>query len=266
MKTIISYIAFFIVLLSITACNKVIDLKLDNEDGKLVIEGNITNVPGPQVIKLSSNVSFSSTNTYPPVTGVQVSVSDQNGNNYTFKEAPAGTYTASQLTSVAGNTYTMTVVSNSKTYKASSVMPNFVALDSVVSAKNDFDSKNNKKKITVYYQDQAGIANQYRFVMYVNGVQVKSVFANDDEFTDGNHVSYDLNQDDIDIYPGDKVTVEMQCIDKPVYTYWFTLMQQGFNGPGGSVTPSNPPNNITPTVLGYFSAHTTQTVTITVKP
>jgi hypothetical protein len=57
----------------------------------------------------------------------------------------------------------------------------------------------------------------------------------------------------------------MQCIDKPVYTYWFTLMQQGDNGPGGGVTPADPPSNITPTVLGYFSAHTTQSKTIVVK-
>jgi hypothetical protein len=265
MKTIIPYISALMVLATIASCTKVVDLNLGNEAGKLVIEANVTNVPGPQVIKLSNNVSFSSTNTYPPVTGAQVTVSDQNGNSYAFKETTAGTYTASQLAGVAGNTYTMNVVSNGTSYKANSVMPDFVALDSVVSAKNDFDSGNNKKKITVYYQDTKGVVNQYRFVMYVNGVQVKNVFVNNDDFTDGNSVAFDLIQDDIDVYPGDKVTVEMQCIDKPVYTYWFTLEQQGFGGPGGGVTPSNPPNNITPNVLGYFSAHTTQTTTITVK-
>ncbi|HEX3384292.1 MAG TPA: DUF4249 domain-containing protein, partial [Mucilaginibacter sp.] len=60
-------------------------------------------------------------------------------------------------------------------------------------------------------------------------------------------------------------SVEMQCIDKPIYTYWYSLMQLQVNNPGGQVAPSNPPTNISPTTLGYFSAHTTQTMTLVVK-
>ncbi|WP_183560386.1 DUF4249 domain-containing protein [Mucilaginibacter sp. SP1R1] len=265
MKAIFLFIIFFSSALLLTSCNKVIDLNLGNQAGQLVIEGNITNVSGPQSIKLSSNVSFSSTNTYPPVTGAQVTVTDQTGNSFTCAEGPAGTYVIGQLAGETDNTYTMHVVTNGKTYTASSIMPVFVPIDSVTSAKSEFDSGKNKRKITVHYHDPAGIANQYNFLMYVNGVQVKRVLANNDDFTDGNTVDFDLREDDIDIYPGDKVTVEMQCIDKTIYTYWFTLMQQGFNGPGGGVTPSNPPNNISPTALGYFSAHTTQSVSIVVK-
>ncbi|MBB6273838.1 hypothetical protein HDF26_004311 [Pedobacter cryoconitis] len=74
-----------------------------------------------------------------------------------------------------------------------------------------------------------------------------------------------IRQQDIDIYANDKVTVELQCIDKPVYTYWLTLMQQGNPGPGGGVTPCNPPTNISPETLGYFSAHKTQTISIIAK-
>jgi hypothetical protein len=150
-------------------------------------------------------------------------------------------------------------------------MPAPVALDSLTSKDDEFNTSKHKKVITVYYQDPVGVANQYRFVMYVNGVQVKNVYAFNDQFNDGRNVSIDLREDDSDnstdkgIFAGDKVTVEMQCVDKPIYTYWYTLMQQGNNGPGGGVTPSNPPNNISPTTLGYFSAHTTQTKTIVVK-
>jgi hypothetical protein len=265
MKTIYTYLTLLFLLPVITSCTKVINLNLGNNTGQLVIEGNITNVNGPQIVKLTNNVPFSNTNTYPPVTGAKVTVSDQAGNNYPFIENPAGTYTATQLSGIAGNKYTMTVLTNGQTYTASSVMPALVALDSVTAENNDFNSSNNRKKITVHYQDPAGVANQYRFVMYVNNVQVNTVFATNDSFTDGNNVSFDLREDDIDVYPGDTVTVEMQCIDKTIYTYWFTLIQQGQNSAGGGVTPSNPPNNITPTAFGYFSAHTTQTKTITVK-
>jgi hypothetical protein len=265
MKSTLVYILSFFILLFATSCEKVIDLKLGNETGKLVIEGVITHGKGPQYIKLSTNVAVSNSNTYPPVTGAQVAVDDQAGNTYTFTEESPGVYSIKQLLTKAGNVLTMHVLTNGKNYTASSTMPALVGLGSITSAKNDFDSDHDKKKITVHYKDPPNVVNQYRFILCVNDVQVKRVFANNDEFTNGNAANFDLLQDDIDIYPGDKVKVEMQCIDKTVYTYWFTLMQQEFNGPGSGITPSDPPNNITPQALGYFSAQTSQSKTLTVK-
>jgi Domain of unknown function (DUF4249) len=258
-------------LLAFVSCTKVIDLKLGNNTGELVIEGNITNTAGPQVIKLSTNVPFSNTNTYPPVAGAMVSVSDQAGSTYPFTEGPPGTYSNSQLTGIPGNTYTMTVTANGKTYTATSVMPGVVNLDSLTSKNEVIQTSDHKKVVTVYYQDPTGAANQYRFVLYVNNVQANDIYAFNDQFNDGRYVSIDLRENtasssvDKGIFSGDTVTVEMQCIDKPIYTYWETLMQQETNGPGGGVSPSDPPTNITPITLGYFSAHTTQSKTIIVK-
>ena len=259
------YITFTLIAIMVTSCTKVIDLKLNNNSGILVIEGAITNVYGPQYVKLSRNVPFTSANTYPPVTGAAVTVSDSNGNNYQFTEGPAGTYFSSPMIGITGNTYTLKVMSNRKSYTASSVMPEQVTLDSITSQPDAFNNGKNQRDIIVHYLDPPGAANQYRFILYVNGVQVNSVFAFNDEFIDGRYVNLQLLENNIDIHPGDTAKVEMQCIDKPVYTYWYTLMQQQQNGPGGGVTPSNPPGNITPAALGYFSAHTTQTSTIIVK-
>ncbi|MDR3695082.1 DUF4249 domain-containing protein [Mucilaginibacter sp.] len=261
------YIYALVSMFAITAvsCTKVIDLKLANDSGKLVIEGNITNVNGPQYIVLSRNVPFTSTNTYPPVSGATVTVSDDQGNTYPFLEAPAGTYTAPSIAAVADRTYKMTVITGGVTYTATSVMPAAVSLDSVTSKTSNFDPKGNRRGITVHLQDPPGIANQYRFVLWVNGVEVNTVFAFDDEFTDGRYVNGDLVENATDIYAGDSVRVEMQCIDKPIYTYWVTLMNQQRDSPGGGVAPSNPPSNISPACLGYFSAHTTQTLNIVVN-
>ncbi|WP_259070252.1 DUF4249 domain-containing protein [Mucilaginibacter sp. X4EP1] len=265
MRTIKLYISFIGLTIFATSCTKVIDLKLGNDSGKLVIEGNITQLTGPQYIKLSQNVPFTNTNVYPAVSGATVSVTDNQGNTYPFVESPSGTYSIAAMAGVIGNTYTMTVVTGGTTYTAKSTIPDFVNLDSVTSRPAIFNTSKNLRQITVHFQDPAGIANQYRFVMYVNSVQVKSIFAFNDQFSDGRYSNIDLIENDIDVHPGDTVKVEMQCIDQPIYTYWFTLMQQDPNGPGGGVTPSNPPTNITPASLGYFSAHTTQTQTIIVK-
>ena len=233
MKIFKSCIKLLICLPILSSCTKVIDLKLGSNTGELVIEGNLTNIIGPQYVKLSTNVPFTNTNTYPPVTGAAVTITDQAGNSYPLAEAAPGTYSVNGLGGYAGNTYTMKVISNSKIYTAYSKMPAAVALDSL-SAKNDeFNTSQHKKVITVYYHDPAGVPNQYRFVMYVNNVQVNEVYAFNDEFDDGKAVAIDLREDDsgtsVDkgIFSGDTVSVEMQCIDEPVYTYWFSLMQQG---------------------------------------
>jgi hypothetical protein len=259
-------IALLLILMITASCQKVIQLDLRNDTGKLVIEGNITNNPGVQTVTLSRNVPFTSTNTYPPVTGAAVTVYDNtNGHYFPMVEGPAGTYSVTSGVGIAGQSYTMKVVDAGTTYIANSTMPLIVTLDSIAATNNIFDGGSNKKTITAYFQDPPDVSNYYRFVMYVNDVQVKTIFALDDQFSNGKYVSIDLQQNDIDIYSGDTVKVEMQCIDKPVYTYWFTLAQQQGNNPGGAVAPANPPTNITPASLGYFSAHTTQTITLVVK-
>ena len=253
----------FLVSTVIISCTKVIDLKLKDNSGQLVIEGNVINSTGIQYIKLSRNVAFTSTNTYPPVTGATVYVTDNNGIKFVLSEQPAGTYLIAGLVGVSGDTYKMTVVTNGTTYTASSLMPAQVPLDSITSKVNEFGSSNTRE-ITVHFLDPAGVANQYRFIMYVNGLQTNDIFVINDEFADGRYIDFDLIENDIKIHPGDVVTVEMQCIDKAVYTYWLTQMQQTEEGPGG-VAPSNPPTNITPASLGYFSAHTSQSLTLAVK-
>lgn len=264
-KNLIFGTALAMLLLSaIISCQKVVDLKLKDASGQLVVEANVTNIH-TSTVKLSQNVAFTSTNTYPPVNGATVTISDQSGKSYILVEGLAGIYANSQLQGISLNTYNLTVQTGGKTYAASSTMPAAIALDSI-SAKNDeFNNGKNRKEITVWYADPAGVKNQYLFLMYVNGVQVKGIFVYNDDLTDGKHVGRQLRQDDVDIYPGDVVKVEMQCIDQTNYIYWYALQQQQQNGPGGGVTPSNPPSNLSNNALGYFSAHTSQTKTILVK-
>lgn len=258
------YLACFVTL-ALSSCEKVIDVKLRNASGKINIEANYTNVPGIQVIYLRANIPFTSTNVYPPITGALVTISDQDGNKYPFFETAAGTYTAANVAGLPLNTYQLTVNTKGDVYTAKSTMPEVVNLDSLL-AKNDlFGGSKHKQRISVMFQDPKGISNQYRFVLYVNGVQVKRIFAFDDEFTDGKTNTTELDQDDIDIYAGDTVKVEMQCLDLPLYTYWLTLSQQGDRGPAGSVAPANPPTNLSNNALGYFSAHTSQIKTIVIK-
>ena len=250
------------------SCTKVIDLKLGNVTGQLDVEANITNVDTVQSIFLRTNVPFSATNDYPPVTGATVVVSDEVGDRYSFAESSPGVYTSLAFAGTGGRTYTLQVDKDGQAYTASSSMPGVVRMDSLSDKNrplNRHQDGRDQKVVSVYYADPPGVANQYRFIEWVNGVQVKSVFTYDDQLTDGRYVTVDLLEQDIDIYAGDTVSVEMQCIDRPVYSYWFALESQQANNFNGAVAPANPPTNISPATLGYFSAHTTQTLRLIIK-
>jgi hypothetical protein len=121
------------------------------------------------------------------------------------------------------------------------------------------------KTVSVNYHDPANVANQYKFILYVNGVQVQRIFTENDNLTDGRAVSSSLYQRLVDLHTGDKVDVDMQSIDANMFNYWDNLSNQGGNTPADSATPANPPSNFfNANVLGYFSVHTIQRKSIVI--
>lgn len=250
----ITYLLFVLILGLLTACEKVIDINVNDEVGRLVIEAQVNNIEQQQEVKLSRNIALSSTNTPTTVSGALVIVRDDNNQEYVFHEAKPGTYIAKGFTGIPGRTYNMEVRVDNNDYKAQSVMPQIVPLDSIAVEDSKFGDKE-KKNIKVFFKEPADQENYYRLILFINNKQTDDIFVTNDDFTNGNDVTITLrpSDDDIKIVKGDHIRVEMQCIDKSMYKYWYTLMQQSF---GGGITPSNPPNNITPNVLGYFSAYT----------
>lgn len=257
--------ALILILIVNAACQKVINIKVDNAATQLVIEGNVTNQLEQQSVKISQSVPFTNTNTFPAVSGAVVTISDNKGNNYKLTEGTtAGTYLSNRFTGRTGNIYTLTVQTNGKTYTGSSTMPALVNFDQVTYRDDVFNGKNNKL-MTVYFHDPTSVVNQYLFVMYVNNILIKTIFTSDDSFTNGGNVDLDLYQNDINILTGDAVIVEMQSIDRGIFTYWYSLSQQQNNAAGGGTAPSNPPSNLNNNALGYFSAHTVQKHTVIIN-
>lgn len=250
-------------LMAMASCQRVIDIDISHSDEKIVIEGKLTNVSGTQTISISKTVAYNDANVYPPVTGATVSISTATGTLTSFKETQPGQYTVANFRGRSGTAYTMTVKIGDKTYTATSAMPTQVTLDSL-NISGIAVGKKTVKTVSAFYKDPPDQVNQYNFLLFVNGVQVKQVFTINDNLTNGRIVNSTLYQYDIELKTGDKVEVEMQCIDKYVYNYWFNLSQQGGNSPANSATPSNPTSNISNGALGYFSAHTVQRKSIMV--
>lgn len=262
MRNIINILICFIVLVALNSCERVIDVDIKPNSTKLVIEGNITNVSGAQIISISKTVPYSDPNVYPPVSGAVITVSSISG-TYTFRETQPGQYVNSTIRARPGQDFSLKVTLDNQIYTSTATMPQQISLDSLGISEVVFGAKV-LKTVTVFYQDPVSALNSYRFVMSVNGVLVKQIFTINDELTNGHPVNSLLYQTDVTLKKGDRIDVEMQCIDPFVYDYWNSLSKQGGNGPNNSATPSNPISNIKGDALGYFSAHTLQKKSIVV--
>jgi hypothetical protein len=257
----------FLMILVVSSCEKVIQVKLDEAPNKFVIEGIITEGRAPQTVKLTRTVPFTETNSFPAVQGAVVTVTDNAGSTFILPEsAQPGIYIRS-FTARAGRTYSLSVDVDGKTYSASSTMPSPVVMDSLSVREFSFGG-DLSKQIQAHYRDPISIVNNYRFLLFINGKQANSVYAENDRFTDGNFVKSLLFHDDETdgkLKSGDTVIVVMQCIDPSVFTYWYTLAQQSMRGPGGGTAPGNPPSNISNGALGYFSAQAQTSLILTIQ-
>lgn len=267
LKTILYTICLSAVL-GLSSCEKVIEIDLNTPETQLVIEGNVTDQLMRQTIRISKSVPYTDSNVYPPVSGATVTVTNDQGQSWNFLETQPGRYTSSRFKGEASLTYTLQVNVDNVTYTAISTMPQAVKLDGLGLKSFTFGDEENKQ-VEVYYQDPDIKVNQYRFTMQVNGLPVNRIFVENDRFTDGKEATstlfYNPDNDNEKLKEGDEVEVEMQSIDKPIYTYWFAISQQTQNGPAAGITPANPPSNIDNNALGYFSAHTTERRILIIK-
>lgn len=250
-KIFILFLALF-PLFFIYSCEKVINIDLDEASQKVVVEGIILNGDTIQRVRVTRTTSFDDSDGVPTVDNATVSVIDNLGNTGSFTAVGNGWYELSGYPGVEGRTYSIQVIVDGQTYSAQSTMPSLVQMDTLY---NEFYPFGTDTLITVVpgRNDPAGIENFYQFHIKKNGVKVKDVFLQDDQFTDGNFSVEPLFISDLKL--NDTLVVTMFCIDKPVWTYFNQL---GLNA-SNSTTPANPVSNFTGGCLGYFSARSFST-------
>lgn len=99
--------------LVLSTCEDRFTPELDSKyENVLVVEGEITNAPGPYTVKLSSSVSFETSQAI-PISGYHVKIIDDRGNEETLAETQKGIYTTSSggLQGEIGRQYKITIIS-----------------------------------------------------------------------------------------------------------------------------------------------------------
>jgi hypothetical protein len=257
-------VSSLLIAISLISCKKVITVDLNNASPQLVIKGEVTNAAGPYQISINTTVNFSATNTFPPVSGAQVTINDNTGINDSLTETSPGVYaTHSYWQGQPGNTYSLNVTVSGKNYTATSTMPQQVNLDSV-----GFQKVTNGRtpaiEAVAYFQDPPGVTNYYQFSEVINDTLLNKIFIFQDRLSDGKYISQPFDTDSLHLLPGNQLSFSMYSIDKNVYQYFSELRQLLNANPFNEATPANPGSNISGGALGYFSAHTIQTRHLTV--
>lgn len=240
-------------------CEKVIDVPIRDSDTKVVIEGLVTQGTGPHTVRVSKSAPFGASGTGEPIDRAVVTIRTTAGQTDTLRSVGGGRYQTRRLVGTPGVTYTLAVVLDGTAYAATSTMPQPVLLDTLTQEV----AAAGRRVVQAHYDDPADVANFYRFVVYVNDQRLDGVFVSDDRLRNGIRARTPIGTgpDAPEINPGDRVRVRMECIDARVYDYLKSLAD--LLG-GQALTPANPNTNLSGGALGYFSAQTASTNSLTV--
>src|ERR1017187_5752206 len=166
--------AWFLVLgswlLFLSSCEKVINLDLKSADQKVVVQGNITNAPGPYIVNLNYSVAYYNDNSFPAITGALTKIYDDAGNSETLIETTQGIYKTSSLIGTPGRKYTIEIIANGNTYTGVSTMSSPISIDSITFQPSISRSTNvvSGYRVICKFTDPIGIGNFYRLTINSN--------------------------------------------------------------------------------------------------
>ena len=254
-------VTLLVLVFGISGCEKVIDVDLNAADPVTVIEGNISDQPGPYTVSLTKSVNFDDPNIFPGVSGATVIVNDNAGNTDTLTESKPGIYQSQTLQGVPGRDYFLRIKEGVKQYTAVSGMPLPVKLDTILIEQAPF-GRPDRKIVKTRFQDPADIENYYRLIITVRDTVHSTIYLTRDDFSDGEVLETTFYDNNFNLSSGDVVKVDLLSITRDVSEYLRYLNESG--GGGQSASPANPPTNIANATLGYFSAHSVTSKSIVV--
>lgn len=250
-----------------SSCTEDIKLNLKSAEPHLVIEGNLSNAPGPYTVKFSKSKAYYEGNDFEAVHADYVFIADDAGTTDTLQEVNPGEYQTQLLNGVPGRTYHFQAQVEGKVYDAICQMPMPVQLDSLYfeAAIQGPGGPNNGEntRLRCLFMDPAGQDNYYRIATIENGLRNTNLRIANDRLFDGK--LRDISARAGDIQTGDTVQVELWSITESIYNYYNVLNQNNFSNPiNASAAPANPPSNFSTDVLGYFNVYSFTTKTVIV--
>lgn len=269
MKTFYKLLIIVSGLLVFTACEDVVQIKLDEGSKLYVIDAFVNDLRADQVIRVTTNDSYFSNRVAPPVPDAQVILTDLTDNKqYTFNYTGDGNYVypiagGSDTIAKINHQYRLDVTIDGSTYTSLTVQKRTAVIDTIIAETDLGGFGGPPSKDTLYYpllsaRDKADNNPDYYWI---------KTFRNDTLFTspadlnvciDGTGgVVTDAPADTIDFSPpgiflsfkpyrkNDKIKVEIHSLSKDNYYFFIQASTQINNGGLFATTPENVKTNIT---------------------
>ena len=252
----------------LSSCQKVVTIDLNQVNPHLVVEGIVSDGPGPYRVKLSRTGNyFEPSLDFPPVTGARIIIRDDLGHRDTLREN-GDFYETTSLAGAVGRTYSLDVVADGNEYTATSSIPKRVAIDSLYAMPRQTSRGEPGFDIWVMFRDPPEPGNYYRLNVRVNtlvsqdSVDGRRYRIYSDKLTNGNEMTERVRAGRL-VVSGDTVMVELLSIDRAMYDYFNTLRDAlSSERAATSLSPANPNTNLSGGALGYFAAWTIDRRTI----
>lgn len=261
------------------SCSEPIELDLkDDHKRTLVVNGAITNQPGPQTIHLSATTEFYDISNN-PVTGASVVVYENDSIAHAFTESEAGRFLSEESFSGSPNKQYRLVISNvdidqngeNETYTASSTMPRLLEGDSIIV--QYFDTWKTYL-VRSWAKDPPETMDYYMFKVFINDTLVddslNEFFVTDDAFYNGQNIegvqTGGVNPRHYTLKAGDVIKQELNSISKEYFVFLMEIRSASrgsnplFSGP-----PANVYGNISNGAYGFFTAYPSSYTKYTMK-
>ncbi len=269
-----NWIFILAVIITISACEEVVVVDLEEAEKRIVIDASIKWRKGTtgneQKIKISKTRGFYEQDPI-PVTNANVTITTSNDNTFEFlnDDENQGTYTTDEFEPVIGEEYQLNIQAEGQSFQATEVLKSVVPIDSITQRDNA-GFGGDEIEIKTHYTDPAGVENFYLFNYQVSFIQLPTLEIFDDEFNDGNPIFSTYQEEDLEA--GEIVNIQMQGISKQYYNYLFLLLNQiGDSGGPFQTRPATVRGNIINTTneenypFGYFSLSEVDTLNYEVK-
>lgn len=259
-------IAILMISVTLVSCEETVQLDLDQVPQRIVIEGNLTDVPGRQFVRVTRSGGFYETGETNRVANAQVVGRDDSGEVIPFTHNPGGSgdSTGFYLPSAGyagtiGRTYTLTVVVDGQTYEAVDKLIRVTKIDSMSYRPNFFRERDEPSdgkiwELLIYAKEPQDTEDNYLIKYYRND---SLVFNNETDVYVFNDYGVGENIDGVPsaVYyaPGDKARVEMYSLSRDGFLFYSDLLTV-LNSDGGmfSPPPANPRSNISNGAQGFF--------------
>ncbi|MFM9987519.1 DUF4249 domain-containing protein [Flavobacterium sp.] len=275
MKTISNYLFIIITAIFLTSCENPVDISLDTAQPKLVIDAVIKWQKGTsgneQKIKLTTTTDFY-TNIIPVVSGATVYVTNSTNTVFNFIETPnTGEYICTSFVPVVNENYTLTVINNGQTYKATDKLLATPNINNISQVSVPGVGGTDLIQVKFFYQDN-GLEDNFYLIGFKNSTKAFTEFGViKDRFFQGNQM-FGFYTDD-KLKTGDQLDIYLQGISERYNNYMEKLLNIAATDGGNpfATPPATLRGNIINQTneenfpLGYFSLGEVDTDVYTVQ-